>query len=114
MEVPKDCVSAKQKFNSCMRRLGRQYRGDVVTSSICCSAILNSQFPSKLAAPALASSATSQPEGKRKGEGEDIPVSTEEHGLKVARIMSIHAALPSDRIKTHTQLQRKLGNTVFW
>lgn len=96
-----------------MRRLGRQQRCDMVASSICCSAILNSQFPSKMEAPALASPSTSQPEGKGEGEGEASHVSIEGHGLRVAGIMSIHTALPSDSIKAHTKLRRKLGNRVF-
>ena len=85
----------------------------MVASLLCSSASLNSQFPSKMEAPALASTTTPQLEGEGKGEGEESPVLAEGHGRKVPCIMSIHTALHSDLIKTHTKLQRKLGNIVF-
>lgn len=79
----------------------------------CSSAILKSQFPLRMEALALVSTATSQLEGEGKGQGEETPDSTEGHSLKVPCIMSIHIALPSDLIKMHTKLQRKLESIVF-
>ena len=54
------------------------------------------------------------PSQKKRGkEKEGMPTSFEGHCLSAAYIVSTHMILLSGLVKTHTSLQRNLGNTFF-